>query len=224
METQSITQDSKDPSAEDKNSLEIYKHLREFERDFSNMQDGIRKLASGWLLATLGAIAYSYKLSPESYSFPIPPGLLASVSAFLGTIGILVLWIIDQCVYQNLLRAAYLEGCRFESLNPHLPQVRRTMWYISKHLNIGRFLAKNFGMGKPLSLFYFIPMFVLSVIGMMPAVLDSSLGPTEKKFAAVFGFTSLILATFVITRPRTDYKTLSKGHSHPEIDSWFKDS
>ena len=79
-------------------------------------------------------------------------------------------------------------------------------------------------MGKPLSLFYFIPMFVLAIIGMMPAVLDSSLGSGEKKFAAVFGFISLILATFVITRPRTDYKKLSKGHSYHEIDSWFKDS
>jgi hypothetical protein len=129
----------------DKN--EEYWKFVESERHFNEIQSGIRNLASGWMLAAFGGIALLLKVVKDA-PWIVPPALLVAVVSCMATLGLLVLWIIDQLVYERLLNSNFLVGLKKEFDDPNLPPVRCMMLYATE----GK------GMSRWMRLFYLIPM------------------------------------------------------------------
>lgn len=192
--------------------FEVYKHLRDFEADFNRLQDGLKKMASGWLLATFAGVGYSYKTNPEEYYFLVDNAVLAVVVCLLGAVGIFVLWILDQMVYQNLLRGAFLEGCRMEKENPTLPQVRRLMMYVSQHQ----------GMGRYLQLFYAIPLVILTLLIGAITLADTDVHTALMIITPLICFfISTTMAIIILRKSSPDYKKLAQGIYSRELEEWY---
>ena len=191
--------------------FEMYKHLREFEENFNSLQGNVHNIASAWLLAAFGGIAFSFTL-PANSSFPVPGPFLAMIASFLGSVGIYNLWNLGQGVYQNLLRAAFLEGCRMETKNPDLPQIRRLMWSVSK----------NQGMGARYRLFYFLPIVALSVISLAITLLtwdEKQLAYYSVSLTAIV--IALVLAQKIWNSSVSEYQALAEGLNDKTLESWF---
>ncbi|MEE9555577.1 MAG: hypothetical protein V3W18_14920 [candidate division Zixibacteria bacterium] len=188
MTEKSDSSDNKD------NIIEKYTRIQINEHHFNKMETEIRKLASVWLLASLGAIAFfvrgAYLGEGGETITMLPPKALISIICMMGTIGLLVLWILDQMVYHRLLNAVFLLGLRMEYLHESLPPIRTLMFLFSRRLGMSRYLRW----------YYLVPMFGLGMIGLF-----SSLWYTIEKsfFSESIHFTSYIpltvsLATFLI--------------------------
>ncbi len=144
--------------------FEKYTRIQINEHHFNKMETEIRKLASIWLLAALGALAFFVRgayigQSGESLSMMNPKALI-TVICLMGTIGLLVLWILDQMVYHRLLNAVFLLGLRMEYLYKNLPPIRTLMMLFSS----------NLGMARYLRWYYLVPMFGLAVMGIISSI------------------------------------------------------
>jgi hypothetical protein len=77
------------------------------ERHFNTLQSEYRKLASGWLIAALGAMGYVLlRHHPDELS----DELMISLMFYIGigtSVGVCVLWILDYFVYQRLLEGVF---------------------------------------------------------------------------------------------------------------------
>jgi hypothetical protein len=105
--------------------MEIYNHIGEEERHFNGLELEYRKLASHWLLATLGAIGF---LLSKKEDVPINIWALVIGICLAASVGILVIWFLDMKVYHELLHAAFREGVKLEREYPELlPQIRNNM-------------------------------------------------------------------------------------------------
>lgn len=105
--------------------LALVNHIGEEERHFNALEMEYRKLASQWLLVSLGAIGYV--LSREN-QLVIPPWTLVIGISLAAAVGIFIIWILDLRVYHQLLHAAFMEGIKLEQDYPEfLPQVRTRM-------------------------------------------------------------------------------------------------
>lgn len=105
--------------------MEIYNHIGEEERHFNGLELEYRKLASHWLLATLGAIGF---LLSKKEDVPVNIWALVIGICVAASVGILVIWFLDMKVYHELLHAAFREGVRLEREFPQLlPQIRNNM-------------------------------------------------------------------------------------------------
>lgn len=128
---------------------EKYWKFVESERHFNTIQAGIRTRASTWLLAAFGAIAVLLKTgSTESYTLYFSTPVLVGIVSLLGAMGLLVLWINDQVVYQRLLNSVFLIGLKREYDNRRLPPVRMMMMCS----------AEGKGMSRWMTYYYTIPM------------------------------------------------------------------
>ena len=125
-----------------------YSSLRSFEEHFNGVQVEVKKLASAWMLATFAAIAFIVRGDLSASQSLLDSGSLLVLIGLGSNIGLLSLWILDQRVNQNLLRAAFEVGLTLERTNPNLPPIRSMMW-----LNSG-----SRGMGRYHALFYVSPM------------------------------------------------------------------
>ena len=83
-----------------------YQRLRKYEQQYDTTQMEIRKLASIWLLAALGAVAYLVR--EDGSKAIVNAMILIGIVGLMGNIGLLVLWILDQLVYHSLLNAVFL--------------------------------------------------------------------------------------------------------------------
>jgi hypothetical protein len=110
--------------------------LEGYESHFNNIQAGIRGLASVWLLSSLGAIAYLLRLDSGRPSFLLAANFSVSAVCLLGAIGLAILWNLDQLVYQGFLNAVFVLALKMEDQNKSLPPI----------------------------VFYFFPIYILSVI------------------------------------------------------------
>lgn len=128
-------------------SKEEYWKFVESERHFNTIQAGIRNRASTWLLAAFGAIAVLLKTGSGS-TWLLPTTVLVGLVSFMATMGLVVLWINDQLVYQRLLNSVFLVGLKKEYDDPGLPPVRAMMMYS----------AEGKGMGRWMTYYYTIPM------------------------------------------------------------------
>jgi hypothetical protein len=135
-----------------------YTSLREFEENHGNIQAGIRGLASVWLLASLGAIAYLLRLNDGNASFVIAVDFGISVVCLLGVVGLSVLWSLDQLVYQNFLNAIFILALKMEHDYVFLPPIRTLE---SLNLRHGK------GIGPRIRIFYFAPIYVLTAISIL---------------------------------------------------------
>lgn len=101
---------------------DIYCEIGLSERHFNTVQEKYRLLASSWLLATVAA--GSYLIANESDFEPLSGSCLAASLAFMGSVGISLLWIVDIKVYQRLLSSHYAEGLMLEDAQAWLPMIR----------------------------------------------------------------------------------------------------
>ena len=105
--------------------MEIYNHIGEEERHFNGLELEYRKLASHWLLVTLGAIGF---VLSKMEAVPVNSWVLVIGICMAASVGILVIWFLDMKVYHELLHAAFREGVKLERKYPELlPQIRNNM-------------------------------------------------------------------------------------------------
>lgn len=100
---------------------EIIKTITEAEHHFNNLCFKIRALASTWLLATFAGVGF---LLEKTISESIPVDHLLVLLCWAGSIGILVLWILDLQIYQKLLNAWFDARGPIEERNVNFPQMR----------------------------------------------------------------------------------------------------
>ncbi len=146
----------------EKYAMEMYASLREYEHHFNKIELEIRKLASAWLLAVFGGIAFIVRGQGISDDLIIGKQLLIPLLCLLGSVGLFTLWIQDYVVYHGLLRAVFMMGLRLEHKHPCLPPLRSLMMAISG----------GTGMGPLMKLYYQIPMAVFAAIAAGSSILS----------------------------------------------------
>lgn len=102
----------------------MYTHIREIENQFNSLQSTYRSLASTWLLATFGGTGF---VLTETIEWVFDEALIIGFIGVAGSIGIVLLWLIDIMVYQRLLHAAFVTGVKLEERYPWLPPIRHIM-------------------------------------------------------------------------------------------------
>src|ERR1044071_4578566 len=102
---------------------ETLNRLAENERHFHTIQAGVRGLASTWTLAAFASIAIVLK-QEKGVTWLFPPFALVILICLMVNIGLSVLWIIDQMVYQRLFNTNYIAGLRLEQQFSFIPPVR----------------------------------------------------------------------------------------------------
>jgi len=102
--------------------VKLYLAIGETERHFNTIQSHYRLLASTWTLACLGGIGFV--LTSQGINIALEPELICFGIALSGSLSILILWLLDIHVYQQLLSMSYNEGRVMEAVLPWLPQVR----------------------------------------------------------------------------------------------------
>lgn len=127
-----------------------YWKLSELEQGFGGQQASVRLLSSTWMLASFSGTGLLLQqpnpASAINWSVPVPT-LILLISA-MSFMGLLVLWIIDQLVFQRLLNSVTLMCLKMEFDNPELPRTR-SLFMAS---------AEDIGMGRWIMLFYLVPM------------------------------------------------------------------
>jgi hypothetical protein len=129
-----------------KDQIAAYSTLRAFESDFDRAQGVLRSVASSWVIATAGALAFlmfqALTVAPGKTDGAVDAaalGVLRQLVLAIGTFGLLALWYLDQRVYQRLLHSAFAMGCHMETACPALPPTRCFMFLGTKDLtpNLG---------------------------------------------------------------------------------------
>ena len=151
------------------NSQEQYWKLVESEQHFNTIQAGIRNRASTWILAAFAAIALLIQVSKE-VTWLVPSAALIGLICLMATVGLLLLWINDQIVYQKLLGSVFMVGLKWEYDNPDMPPIRTMMMYASE----GK------GMSRWMTLYYTIPMAVFLAISILVTVLREQIGASSE--------------------------------------------
>jgi hypothetical protein len=112
-------------------SHDHYWKLAEYEQHFNKLQTMIRQIASGWLLVAFTAIAVLLGTG-KSGDYMFPSFSLIIFVCAMGSTGFLVLWIVDQLVYQRLLNAVATVALKMEFDDDQLPPIRMAMAYSAK--------------------------------------------------------------------------------------------
>lgn len=162
--------------------MEVYNHIGEEERHFNGLELEYRKLASHWLLATLGAIGF---LLSKKEDVPVNIWFLVIGICIAASVGILVIWFLDMKVYHELLHAAFREGVRLEREFPQLlPQIRNNM------------VKSQFGgdIVKRVMLYYFFSIVLLVVVANISAWMYS---PSLPMFVIAVNIASMVCSYFL---------------------------
>src|SRR5947207_7869340 len=125
-------------------AFESYAHLRTFESDFDGAQGTIRGTASLWILAAFAG--FSYSLTVQNLPHDLTRAFLGTLVAWASAFGLLILWVIDQLVYQKLLHSVFMHGLYMEWRDDTLPQIRTKAY------------SDNLNVSSKLSAFYLAPM------------------------------------------------------------------
>ncbi|NIP23697.1 MAG: hypothetical protein GWN67_06300 [Phycisphaerae bacterium] len=166
--------------------IEEYWKFVESERHFNTIQTGIRNRASTWMLAAFAAIAVLIKTSKDT-TWLVPSAVLVGLVSFMATIGLLVLWINDQLVYQRLLNSVFIIGLKWEYDNPKMPPIR-TMMMCS---------AEGKGMSRLMTYYYTIPMVFFLGISIFVTILREHIGTSSKALTPVSSFWILVIICIV---------------------------
>ena len=151
---------------ERKEAIAFYKTIQEYEHHFNNIEFEVRKIASTWMLASFGTIAFLIRgdlVEPKSLIGTIP---LIVIVCLLAQIGLFVLWILDQVVYHGLLDAAFTAALHIEHRIEELPPLRSLMMRISAGDRSG---VGGVGMARYLKYFYLIPMLLFTAAAWIAA-------------------------------------------------------
>jgi hypothetical protein len=136
------------------------KDIAENERHFATIQAGVRGLASTWALATIAGIAVLLQKS-SSTIWLFPPFALIILICLLANIGLSVLWVIDQLVYQRLYNANFIAGLRIEQKFSFIPPVRAIQVLTTR----GKSIASR------IKFFYVAPIFGFIITALAAAVI-----------------------------------------------------
>ena len=167
--------------------MEIYNHIGEEERHFNGIELEYRKLASHWLLATLGAIGF---LLSKKEDLPINIWALVIGICIVASVGILVIWFLDMKVYHELLHSAFREGVRLErEFSQLLPQIRNNM----VKSQLGGDIIKR------VMLYYFFSIMLLAVLANISVWMYSSSLPI---FDVAINMGSMICSFFLFKAMR----------------------
>lgn len=161
------------------------------EKHFNELQLKVRGIASTWILAGFGAIAYFIKTNQPVLEYFSTLTMINLVCLMI-VIGLFVLWILDQLVYQRLMNANFVAGLYSEYRNQDEPPIR--------HLMI---IASEFkGMSRWYNLFYFLPMTVLTIFSTTACLLEtfSPTGDLKEKVASIIIGVFLLLIIALIWR------------------------
>ncbi|MGY1701274.1 hypothetical protein [Geodermatophilus sp. SYSU D00766] len=137
-----------------------FEALHSQEAQISTMQAGIRAIASGWLLATMGAVAFV--TTKDGDDLLLDPAVAISGLSLLGSAGLAALWILDQLVYQSFHNAVFTVGLYMEYRYPCLPPTRTV---IALNARRGR------GIRPLMQTYYFIPMAALALLAAIALLL-----------------------------------------------------
>lgn len=201
--------------ADKKEICEKYQRIESFETRFNNNEKEIKKLASIWLLADLGAIAFLVKgtyLGLESSvgnasANIIDARLLISLVGLMGIIGLFILWILDQIVYQGLLNSVFLYGLRLEYCYNFLPPMRTLMMIFSNKR----------GMVWYLRFYYILPMSFLTAIALISSFWY--VNETKNMPSITIGLVSLVITIWVYWKSARleKYAEIAKGFNDKEF-------
>ncbi|HFA59730.1 MAG TPA: hypothetical protein ENJ83_03465 [Rhodospirillales bacterium] len=161
------------------------------ERHFNDLQARYRSMASGWLLATFGAIGF---VASETIQVGIDRELLIAGIAGAGCVGIALLWVVDLLVYHRLLDSCFIEGLLLEEQYRWLPPFRNNMMNTQKGEGV---LSGVVG-------FYLGPIVLLILVagGALSLWIRK-----EHLFAATFSFLITVMVAFLagyVIRSRTE--------------------
>ena len=135
-------------------AIAFYKTVQVYEHHFNGLEFEVRKLASAWLIASFGAIAFIVRGDLAVAKSLISPDPLLILVAGLAQIGLFSLWILDQVVYHTLLDAVFTTALHLERRLVELPPLRSMMLRLTGGAGVARYL----------SLFYQLPMAVFAGI------------------------------------------------------------
>lgn len=122
-----------------KDLLKKYERLLLHENQFNAQIAEIRKIASAWLLADMGAMAYIIKGAQSGVLNSLDRTLILVVG-LLGAVGLTVLWIMDRKVYGKLLDGTIFLALKMEQTHvQELPQIRSTILAYSSY--VGRYIG-----------------------------------------------------------------------------------
>jgi hypothetical protein len=97
----------------------------QFERHFNTLQMSYRTLASTWLLAAFGAAGLI--ITKSDVRLPFSQLYVGTLVGIAGAVGIVLLWVLDILVYNQLLDACFDVGYRLEKTYKWLPPARMKM-------------------------------------------------------------------------------------------------
>ena len=122
------------------------------EKHFNELQQKIRAIASTWILAGFSAIAYFIKTNNPVFEYFSTYTMINLISLMV-VIGMFILWVLDQLIYQRLLNANFVAGLYKEYKDNKQPPIRVLMVIGSEYK----------GMARWYNLFYFIPMLTFTL-------------------------------------------------------------
>jgi hypothetical protein len=132
-------------------------------------------------------------------------------------VGLFILWILDQVVYQRLLNAIFVTGLYKEAVDPKVDPIRVMMVIGSEYK----------GMSKSYDLFYFIPMMSFNLFSAGAWILENIiLGPNHKTNAvsSTIGMIVILMTASIWTyikykRRKNRFSSLLKPFSDKDFEN-----
>lgn len=184
------------------------------ETHFNELQQKTRAIASTWILAGFGAIAYFIKANAPVFEYFSSYTMINLVSLMV-VVGLFVLWILDQLVYQRLLNANFVAGLYEEYVNNKVAPIR-TMMVIGSEYK---------GMARLYNLFYFIPMLTFTLFSTVSWLLELVAAAHEKSSVAstTIGifliFVTTLIWSYIYSKKRdTPFFNLLKSFNNEEFE------
>jgi hypothetical protein len=159
--------------------------LAENERHFHTIQAGIRGLASTWVLGAFAGIAVLLQ-QKSGTTWVFPSFALIVVICLMANIGLTVLWIIDQRVYQRLFNTNYLAGLRLEQQFPFIPPVRAIQALTARRKSIAFWVQ----------FFYLGPILAFAIAAAVAAVISNTTAISYRQTIAMALCAALALVPF----------------------------
>lgn len=131
------------------------------EKHFNELQMKTRAMASTWILAGFSGIAYAVSAPAPALALFSAYTLITLVSLMV-VVGLFVLWVLDQLIYQRLLNAHFVAGLYREVRDASVPPVRVLMIIGSEYR----------GMARWYNLFYFIPMLTFTLFSTLAFLVE----------------------------------------------------
>lgn len=185
----------------------IYTYIGVCERHFNSIQEKYRVLTSTWLLATVAAVAYIFVNKDH---LPISPSVIASTIAFIGSIGVTLLWLLDVKVYQTFLSSFYEEGLILEQTQNWLPSIRKRIR--------NRFKGK---VPVLISIYYLGSMIFLFFVGMCALIISLESGwRSEAAIPLVLAIFCSCAMVLVLIFSRQSRAILSQEYEEERLNAY----